>query len=217
MATTVEAVHAHLERDPTLTDVLLRDLLRLRRTARWLIEEHGWDTTEEAVVSALRRYARDHDASTLTDPRSTLTEHRVDARGGLALLTVPRLYEVQGKLLQAWKGGNVRDLLAVLPSNRSLRLLVEADNVRDLRKELGPHTVEDVRQPVTSLTLARDERPADVAVTNLGLTALAREGVEVLEVLSSTGECSFLVPDEDRMQAFEVLSALTSPGVSPSS
>lgn len=216
MGTTVEAVHAHLERDPTLTDVLLRDLLRLRRAARWMIEEHGWDTTEEAVVSALRRYAEDHE-STLTDPRATLTEHRVDARGGLALLTVPRLYEVQGKLLKAWKRGNVRDLLAVLPSRRSLRLLVEAENVLDLRKELGQHTVEDIRQPVTAVTLARDGNPADVAVTSLGLTALAREGVEVLEVLSSTGECSFLVPDGERMRAFDVLSALTRPCVSPSS
>lgn len=209
MVTTVEAVHAHLARDPALTDVLLRDLLRLRRTARWLIEEHGWDTTEEAIVSALRRYAEDEPEAALEEPRKGLPDHRVDARGGLALVTVPRVYEIQEKLLRTWKTGNVRDLLAVLPSHRSIRILVEADNVRELRKDLGPGTVEDVRRPVTVVTLACQNDPADVTVASLGLAALTRDGIEVLEILSSVGECSFIVPDDQRMRAFDVLSALT--------
>lgn len=210
MVTTVEAVHAHLARDPTLTDVLLRDLLRLRRTARWLIDEHGWDTTEEAIVSALRRYVEDGRRSALEDPRKGLPDHRVDARGGLALVTVPRVYEIQEKLLRTWKDGNVRDLLAVLPSHRSIRILVEAENVRKLRKDLGRGTVEDVRRPVTVVILACENETADVTVASLGLAALTREGIEVLEVLSSVGECSFIVPDDQRMRAFDVLSALTS-------
>lgn len=215
MVTTVEAVHVHLDRDPALTDVLLRDLLGLRRTARWLIEEHDWDTSEEAVVSALRRYAGEDREPPFEEARAALAEHRVDARGGLALLTVPRVYEIQKELLSAWKDGNVRDLLAVLPSHRSLRILVEADNVQDLRREFGPRTVEDVRQPVTAITLARDGGKADVTVASLGLAALTREGVEVVEVLSSNGECSFIVTDEERMRAFDVLSDLTQPCVSP--
>lgn len=215
MATTVEAVHAHLKRDPALAEVLVRDLLRLRRTARRLIEEHGWDTSEEAVVSALRRYAEDREEVTTQRSRRALADNRVDARGGLALLTVPRLYQVQTHLLEAWRSGNVRDIIAILPSHRSLRLLIEASNVLAFRQQLADETVEEVREPLTAVTLACDGASAEVTVASLGLTALMQEGIDVIEVLSSGGECTFLVHDEQRMLAFDVLSELTEPCVSP--
>lgn len=215
MATTVDAVREHLKRDPALADALVRGLARFRRTARWLLEEYGWDTSEEAIVSALRRYAEDHSTSALARPRKLLPQHRVDVQGGLALVTIPRTHEVKTELLEAWESGGARDLFAVLPARKSLRVLVEAHSLIDFRREFSPHTVEETRQPLTALTLAADGKQADVNVASLGLIALRHHGVEVVEVLSSLGESTFIVPDAQRMEAFDVLSELTSPPPRP--
>lgn len=210
MATTVDAVRAHLKRDPALADALIRGLVSLRRTARWLKEEYGWDTTEEAVVSALRRYAEDHRTSALSRPRRLLPDNRVDVKGGLALVTIPRVREAKAELLEAWEEGGARDLLAVLPARNDLRVLVESSSLPELRKGLGLRRIEEVCQRLTALTLEYEGERADLNVVSLALTALEHGGIDVEEVLSSLGECTFVVPDRQRMAAFDVLSELTS-------
>lgn len=215
MATTVDAVRAHLKRDPALAHVLVRGLVGWRRTARWLIAEHGWDTSEEAVVSALRRYARDHDATPLDGVEETLADARVDARGGLALLTVPRVYEMKKKLLEAWNAGRVRDMVAILPAQRELKLLIEASNVQHTRKKLGPHMVEDIQQPLTAITLTCHQEPPNGAIASLGLMALDLERIEVIDHLSAGNEYTFLIPDKQRMRAFDTLSELTGDALAP--
>lgn len=54
--TVQELVWRHLEDDVVVRRALARGILSLRRGARELIETNGWDVTEDAVVSALRRW-----------------------------------------------------------------------------------------------------------------------------------------------------------------
>lgn len=45
--------------DPAALDAIERGILNVRAYGRWLMETRAWDVTEEAVVSALRRFEGD--------------------------------------------------------------------------------------------------------------------------------------------------------------
>lgn len=210
MTTVVEAVDTYLQRDPTLADTVSRGLANLRRTARWMIEENGWDATEAAVVSALRRYNDRHQEQPLVRPRRLLRKGRVELRSGLALLQVPRTHDVQEDALQAWGAADVRDTLGVLPSRKTLKVLIEESCLRDFAGQFGRGRVEEITSPVSLVEVTFDRRPAELAVIVLILSALAHHEVEILEVMSCSPSCSVIIHEEDGRDAFDVLTELTS-------
>lgn len=209
MTSAVESVDLYLQRDPTLADTVSRGLANLRRTARWMIEENGWDVTEDAVVSALRRYNDRNPQQPLAEARRSLPQGRVELKTDLALVEVPRTHDVQEDALQAWKASDVRDTLGVLPSRTTLKLLVEESSLQAFCGELGRTRVEDIISPVSVLQVKFKGRPPDLTVIVLLVSALVHRGIDIVEVVSCAPACSVVVPADDGKSAFDVLADLT--------
>lgn len=210
MATTVENVRRHLEEDPALVDVLRRDLVNLRGTARWLIEEYGWDTTEEAVVSALRRFREEGPEETVWSARRDLHRSSLELRDGLALVTIPRTPEVQRASLVAWFDADGTGILGILPGRTETRLLVEERAIRGLSDELGPRSLDSVEAPVAVLRLILPDTQNQAAILSLTLSALAHKHVPLLELVSCDPEWLLVIPDRVTLKAHGILGSLTS-------
>lgn len=209
MTTTVAAVHDHLESDPGLVDSLSRGLLNLRRTARWLIEEHGWDTTEEAIVSALRRYRDEENTSPVWASRDRLQDLRLELRDGLALVTVPSLPHVRADVIDAWLTEHGAGPLGVMPGRMNSRLLVEEGTVSALSQVMPPGEVPDVQAPVAVLRLIVPTSVQATPLVTLILAALAHRGIEILEVVSCHPEWLIVVADDEILEAHRIVAALT--------
>lgn len=210
MGTTVEAVHSHLESDPALVDVLLRDVLSLRRAARWLIQKHDWETTEEAVVSALRRYAEDSESTSIWEARPKLDRAEIDVRSGLALVTLPRIPEIQESAFDAWVEANRTGPIALLWGRTRTRLLIEERSVNALSNALSPTALEEVTAPVSAVRLTFPCQQPQIPLLTLALTGLAHQGIEALEVASCSPEWVIVVPGDYALEAHDVLCRLTS-------
>lgn len=209
MTSAVEAVDLYLQRDPTLADTVSRGLANIRRTARWMIDENGWDVTEDAVVSALRRYNDRNPQQPLAEARRSLPQGRVELRTDLALLKVPRTHDVQEDALQAWQASDVRDTLGVLPSRTTLKILVEESSLQGFCGELERKRVEDIISPVSAVQVKFSGRAPDLTVVVLLVSALAHRGIDIVEVMSCAPACSVIVQADHGKEAFDVLADLT--------
>lgn len=210
MTTTAEAVERHLETDVALVDLLARDLARLRATARWLIAEYGWEeTSEEAVVSALRRYIDEHPTAPLTRDRELLSDTIVDVRTGLALVTLPRTEDTHDRIPDVWCALESLDVVAVVPGRKRIRVLVDEDRVGDVEDALPPARIQSVQAPVSSIQIRLPPEPEAFSLVGHATSALVHRDVTVLDVLTCRPEVFVLVPDGETVDAFEVVGRLT--------
>lgn len=210
MPSTTERVHNYLEKDPTLQDGLARGVLSLRQTARWLLTETGWDATEEAVVSALRRHTANPDALTLAMGRQLLSKAHVNVRSGLALVTLPRELESYEGLRDLWSKLEIEDMVGALPGDTRIRFLLEERCLDTAIRTLGPACLGDSTRPVSGIRLFfPDAERGTTPAMSIVLHALGQHGVEVLDVFSCDPECSMLVPGSQEVLAHEVVWALT--------
>ena len=209
MTSAVEAVDLYLKQDPTLADTVSRGLANIRKTARWMIEENGWDVTEDAVVSALRRYNERNPQQPFARPRRSLEEGQVELKTGLALLEMPRTHDVQEDALNAWKAADVRDTLGVLPSRTTLKILIEESSLSGFRAKMGRGRVEEITSPVSLLEVKFGGGSPAPAMVVLLVSALVHHKVEIVEVMSCSPSFSMAVPAAHGRMAFDILSKLT--------
>lgn len=209
ITTTVEAVERHIEMDAPLADTLARGIANVRRTARWLIEEHDWDASEEAVVSAIRRYAERYPTAPLTRERKLLNETQVDIRTGLALITVSRGYTLHEGAPDLWATMRPYDVFGVLPSRRRFRFLVEKKSIEAVQERLPAGVVKEIVEPVAAIKLALPGSNREMGVMSQVVGALIHRGIDVHEVVTCLQEVAMVVAGRMAVQAYEVAAALT--------
>ncbi len=211
MASTAEQVSSYLDEDLALKEILARGVLNLRRAARWIIEKEDWDATEEAVVSALRRYGDTSSGEVLQEARAVLGEADVGLQSRIVSLTVPRGPPLHSRLRDAHEKLGSGDSMVVLEGETRVRVLVDSANAACVTDTLGvdgePGSVEPVA--VVRLVFSGD-RPANLAGVAIALNAFAQQGIDVREVFTCEPQYSIVVDQEDARQAFQAVSKLTS-------
>lgn len=192
-----------------LEEGLSRDVVNLRRASRWLIDINGWDTTEEAVVSALRRYEAPPGGPSIEDARACLEVAELGTTSGLALVVSPRIAEAQQYLRQIWASLPGEQVLGLFPSQASVRYLVDEEALQDLDSAARRGYVSETIHPVFQATL---QLPEDGPVRSLAysvfLNTLGHRGVEVLESFTSGPECTALVSGGDALEVHSALAEL---------
>lgn len=195
-----------------MAEVLARGILNLRRAARWLIEREEWDASEEAVVSALRRYAGSSRGERLAAARAALAQGVAGARSRLALITLARTGSVHRRLRRLPDIVGPDGVFALLLGETRLRLLVDEGDLGEVVGAVGREEVEGVDRDLAVVVLSFPDvdRPEDVhGAATLVLSALGQRGVTVLEVFSCLSDFSLVVEAEDSALAYDVVSRLT--------
>lgn len=206
--TVVDLVQWHLARDPAFAELLSRDLVRLRPSARWLIDLYGWDATEEAVTSALRRHRDDENRAPLWEARADLQETQLDIISGLALVTIPGVPEARDGALEARIGTPKARTLTVLQGRRVTRLLIEEHAVETVREALDEWGIEDIDAPAHAIRLVFPSSRFQEALMIQILSVLAHHEIDVLEAMSCSPDYLVVVNSTDSAEAFRVVSNL---------
>lgn len=209
MTSTAEQVNRHLEGDVVMNEALARGVLNLRRAARWLIESRGWDTSEEAVVSALRRYEAPTGRPGIEEAHRLLSQASVNVRSGLALATMPRVRELQQRLPSFWWKVDGEDILGLLCRPTSIHFVLEDETLEQLKEALGPGALEDLNHPVSEIrfTLPEDGWGAPISAAVV-LNVFGHRGLDVLDVFGADPEISLMVPGCQGTHAYEAATGL---------
>lgn len=208
MPTTVDAVKEYLERDIVLHEGLTRGVLNYRRTARWLIEKEGWETTEEAVVSALRRYKPPHLVD-FNDAREQLEGAVIEAETGLVIITLPHIEEIVDRLPNAWAILETEQMFAVLPGRKHLRIITEEKRLPEIQNMLKTEKQDHLRRVAClRVRLPEDGPSAMISVSTL-IHALAYRDKHVLGVFTCGPESVLMIPSNQFSSAYRLASQLT--------
>lgn len=212
MTTTSQLVERHLENDIVLNEALARGFLSVRRAARRLIDERGWDATEEAVVSAIRRY----DPSPSVDLENVfhlLGQTRKTAQTGLGLIQVPHTQAFVSAIPRIANELEPEMTLGFVPDNEFLNILVDDQNVDRVTRILlqGSDAPSQMRidRGLGKIELEFPESsPVNSAALAVVLFYLGHREVDVVNVYSTFPICSVYVRETDFADAYELTKEL---------
>lgn len=210
-----QAVHRELDSDLPAREMLTRGAVNLHGLARWMIQEHGWAASEDAVVAALKRYPARQSASTLGPARAMMRHIRVDTRSRLAALAVKNDPIAVGVLAELLRSTDVAagERLRVVSGDHGFKVIVDEDRLEHLVETLGASRAGDVKHHMTELTLQAPARARSMpGILALVTSALALRGVSIEDIADGVRQTNIYVTDKDGAVAYEVLAALTRPG-----
>lgn len=203
MGTTVETVERYLEKDLVVHEALARGFLNIRRAARWLLETQGWDTTEEAVVSALRRYNPDSTVD-LETALHILEDTKRGASTGLVIVSMPRSrdhMQVVSRIGQLTEPG---ERFTILTESERILLILEQRRAEDVGELLGPVGSFEVVKGVAEIELLfPDDGPASTTAMAVVINVLGHRGVEMHAVTGAPPICSLFIPEVQLSRAYD--------------
>lgn len=211
MGSVSDRVRHHLARDAVAREALLREFVNHHALARWLIQTYGWDASESAVVSALRRYEGQAEAETFRRAARLFAEGQLSLRANVCILALPKSAAAQNQLsdlfdLVDYKRG---EALRVIQSERTIKVLVDEANLDGALEVLGEDRVDVVLRGLTEITvLAPEESLWTPGVLALVFDTLAGHGINVVEVVSALAEILLVVEQGDALGAYEALEDL---------
>lgn len=205
MPSTTKKVEQYLEGDLVFERALARGILSVRRAARWMIDHNGWEVTEEAVVSALRRYTPKHPEAMIEDGYALLRGARTGLTTDRALVAVSNLGSTRGRVRRAiydiCEDGN---RVGVLQGSDTVNFFVTEEVAQRVREKY-PRSIEEIIHPVSRLHISfRREDPAKGAALAILLNTFSYRGIGLLELFSSGCEHSFLVRGKFTSEAHDV-------------
>lgn len=205
MPTTVERVENYLQTDLPLQVALDRGFLNVRKTARWLITTQDWDCTEEAVVSALRRYEPDLHI----DVDSIL--HIIGGADlrfntGLSIVSIPAAAEFREKISNIVNALDPEDTFTVCPERKRTNLIVDSDEVEVVLQNLpnGGCCKVESNLGLVEAHLNEEGRVAGSALSVM-VNVLSHRGITVRSIFGVLPTASILVPEDETPDAFDIL------------
>lgn len=208
MTTTSKAVEQYLTTDLIVHQALSRGILNIRRAARWMIETQGWDTSEEAVVSALRRQSKGSQID-IEAALHLLDDSRLTSRTGLAAILIPRTREAVSQIPQITTELEPEDTLDIITEEKRVALVVDEPRAALVTDLIGNQDRCEVHPAVAELQVWYPEKgPAASAASAILLNYLSLNEIDVPCVLGYMPVFSMLVPTAQLRPAYKLVDFL---------
>lgn len=211
MPSTAEAVKRILAEDGVIREALRRDVVNQRGLARWLIDEHGWDVSEEAVLSAIRRYADELEEGVHRDAKEVISQAHLNMRSQLAIVKMTKTQAVQEalpgmfELVDYTKG----EALRIVQSQRSVKVIVDETNIGPVQDRIEEAHVQEVLRHLTEINLVMPmSSKSTPGIGSLVMSSLGLHQVNVLELVTGIPEVLFFVEEEQALDAYQAIESL---------
>lgn len=208
MGSVAETVREIVSRDGIVLEALRRGFVNHRALARWVIETHGLDASEEAALSGLRRRETGLGEPVIEAARRVLAQASLRVRSDVVLLVVPRDPRALGTL-QGLSG--TVDLSGTQPSRitrgqEAVKLVVDEDDLDAVLDQLGSVPVDDVVEDLTELQVRLPQEALDTpGVLMLLCSALALLKINLVDVTTGVDEHLLVVPEREATLAYQAL------------
>lgn len=203
-----DAVRHVVEHDPAIRTALAQRLLNLSQVARHIhaaVEARTQKPVRtSAIAMALSRLQAELPAPE-AGPAVPLTD-RVTVQRGLAIATfpnTPRVHEGLARLQERMRGG--RRYLTVTEGIREITLIVEERALPDVLEAVDERTTREARRVASVSVSLTDEHLRTPGVLYRLLQPLALQGLNLVEVTSTTREFHVYLDEEDVRIALDAL------------
>jgi hypothetical protein len=208
MIKVADAVREIVDNDPALKTGLAQKLLNLSQVARHIrstVEARTHKPVQLGAITMALSRLRDELAPLEAVPPLRLAD-RITVQRGLVVLTFPNAPQVHAGLLELQRRvRQARRYLTITEGVREITLIIEQPLLADVRETVPLHPTRTV-QGVASLTISLTERNLTTpGVLYRLLQPLALQGVNLVEVASTTTEFHVYLTEDDVMLALDSL------------
>lgn len=189
-----------------MTQCTHRGLLNFRRSARWLQEQGLGDHSEEAIVSALRRW-EPQGAWLQEDGWELLDTGEVSVKSGWLVFDVPSTYENTQRVNQLQQRLSLGDQNPPMYGRSTIRIAVRQTREHIVRDLVGMENVDREFHDVVRIGLHRNGEDFPLPLgTSIAMGAFGAESINVLGTHNMDDERFVLVSRSDARNAYHVAS-----------
>lgn len=207
------AVHHYLDGDLAAREMLARGVIGLRAMARWLIEDQGWTgITEDAVVSALRRYPTSGSTGGAEAARKVLERSHVNTRSNITSLVLPKSLEAHRALHNVLNAVDPSrgELVRIIEGERSIKVIVDTAKLNAVRPAVQTfHITRLVPNLVEYSIVFADDTQRVPGILAIVFSSLAAHEISIVEVVAGSNDLLIFVDEKDSRLTFQVLQNLT--------
>ncbi len=212
MASITQRVARLIGQDPILRGALDREIVNMNGLARYLIERHDLDASEQAVVSAIRRYDDDTALEKRHETAREVIQRSLDVTvtSNITRVTLDKTKEKQGAVEQAtglvdYEHG---EIMLVIQGEQKIKLLFNEKNKHTVLDVFD--TPESVHNQIAEISIQLpDDAMQTPGVLSLLSTELMLQGINIVETMSCLPEMLFFVDQDDVTEAYDTLFSLT--------
>lgn len=201
-----------IEKDPSIQLCLQRDLINIRALSRFVakqLEEKGLEPTEDAVISAIRRYPKDstfknkfENAGKIVSQSTISTRSHIVSialeTGKEAQETLPRLFS----LINFERGETLR----IVEGEESIKVLVDEKNLKKVLDLLPKRIIIKIQEDLAEVNIhLHPEAVNTPGIVLVISTELMLNSVNIYEIMSCVPEMLVFVEEKDLMKAYQTL------------
>lgn len=197
-----------VDQDPSIKLDLERGLVNIRALARYCAKL-GIDGTENAIISAIRRYPKDNPIKKMyKTAQEMLNSTTFSTRSNIVNIAITKNSDIQELFPKLFACINYErgDTLRIVQGEGFIKIIVDERNLSKILdiipKKLVLHLQKDLAEINMHLHPEAVKTPGIVLVTSGELT---RNGINIYEIMSCVPEMLFFVDDKDLVKAYQIL------------
>ncbi|MDD5318134.1 MAG: hypothetical protein PHF51_05405 [Candidatus ainarchaeum sp.] len=207
-ANTRNEVWKLIDRDPSLKLDLERGLINVRALARHCVSA-GVAGTEDAVISAIRRYPADNKANRkYRHALEIIGQSSMSSKSSIVSIALRKGSETQEILpkLFAWIDYERGETLRIVQGEESIKLLIDEKNLQKMLARIPQKLIIKVQRNLAEINMHLHPDAVNTPGIIQVLTGeLMRNDVNIFEIMSCVPEMLVFVDEGDSVRAYQVL------------
>ncbi|MBI4453356.1 hypothetical protein HY636_01815 [Candidatus Woesearchaeota archaeon] len=213
MVTIARTVEKIVERKPFLQEALVRGVINVAALAEEILPEVETEMKEKvkfgAVMMAIRRLSEKLNKSFIKTAKFDISSD-ISVKSDLYEITLRKLPSIQAKISKLYdKINSENDFLTVTQGINEITLITNRRNKTKIRLLFDSKEIKSEVEDIASVTI---NIPVE-AIQTIGLfyiatRALNWENINIIEIVSTFTELTFIIKEEDAPRAFATLKQL---------
>ena len=208
-------VWGFIEREPSLKLDLSRELINVRALARLIAKESKLHSTEDAIISAIRRYPLEGTISGMQKAIEVARQSRISTRSKIVNVALLKDREIQEQLSELFSLINFDrgEILRLVQGEESIKVMVDERNLEKVLDVFPKRKILHIHKNLAEINLRLHPQAVNTPGTILVFcTELARNGVNMVEIMSCVPELLIFVEERDLLKAYETFFNLFNKG-----
>ncbi|MBW3021130.1 hypothetical protein KY334_07585 [Candidatus Woesearchaeota archaeon] len=214
MVTIANIVEKEIIRKPFLQEALSRGVINNAALAEELIpiveKELNQKVKFSAVNMAIRRLSHKLN-KTFVKRAKFNSESNIIIQSDLISITIYKQYEVQEKIKKIYEIININqgDFLTITQGLHEIMIIINKKHEPEVKKLFSKNNIKMIVNNISSLTINIPlESIETVGLFYIVTRALNWENINVIDIVSTLTEMTFLIAEKDTAKSFDVLNKL---------
>lgn len=212
MTNIVHDVWNLLDKEPSIQLDLQRNLINVRALARLVgkkLSDNGIEPTEDAVISAIRRYPKDSKfKNNVEQARKMISQSTVSIRSHIVNVAIEKSKETQEALESIFSMINFErgETLRIVQGEESIKLLVDEKNLSNVLKIIKKSAIIGIQKNLAEVNLHLHPEAVRTPGILLAITTdLLLNNVNMYEIMSCVPEMLIFVEEKDLLKTHQVI------------